>query len=177
MFKLIKPAACLLIPLLPVLAKAQNCNYDYLGTKTLYRAIQYKSKPAPAGYIPVFINHVGRHGARHLTKEVSTSFTYALLAIAEKADGLTANGKRLKAMVTVLDKVEHGQVKSISEEGKDELQGIGKRMAIPLPTSVWSNQRYRRHHQGNPHQAKRRCFFKRVKITIERQPATEAIYR
>lgn len=114
-------------------ANAQNCNYNYLGTKNLYTAPAYKNSPVPAGYQPLFINHVGRHGARHLTKEVNTSFAYTFLASADTANKLTAAGKQLWAYVKALDKVEHGNVKSISGEGADELKGIGKRMYAHYP--------------------------------------------
>lgn len=119
--------------LIPVFAKAQKCNYNYLGTKTLYAAPKGNDKNVPAGYEPVFINHVGRHGARHLTKEVNTSFAYQLIMKADSANSLTSSGKKLKQMILALDKVERGQVKSISVEGKEELEGIGNRMAKWYP--------------------------------------------
>ncbi|MCJ8209049.1 histidine phosphatase family protein [Mucilaginibacter sp. RS28] len=109
-------------------ATAQNCNVAYLGTKTLYKAPSAKASAAPAGYKAVFINHVGRHGARHLTKEVSTSFSYGFLNNADSAGQLTTEGTRLWAMVKKLDKVEHKHVKSISAEGVAELNGLGDRM-------------------------------------------------
>lgn len=122
-----------LVQVSPQLLKAQTCSYNYLGTKNLYTAPAYKNSPVPVGYQPVFINHVGRHGARHLTKEVNTSFAYTFLASADSANKLTAAGKQLWAYVKALDKVEHGNVKSISGEGADELKGIGKRMYSHYP--------------------------------------------
>src|SRR5476651_1776920 len=122
MTKYIKIAALFISILLIVgriNAQAQNCGYNYLGTKTLYTAPTYKNTPPPAGYEPVFINHVGRHGARHLTKEVNTSYAWQLLMHADSAKGLTGTGNKLRLMVIELDKVEHGIVKSISIEGKD----------------------------------------------------------
>jgi multiple inositol-polyphosphate phosphatase/2,3-bisphosphoglycerate 3-phosphatase len=100
----------------------------FLGTKSLYSTPTTTLTDTPAGYSPVFINHVGRHGARHLTKEVTTSFGYAILAKADSAKALTAKGQALFQMVKALAKVEKGKVKSISEEGIAELQGIGERM-------------------------------------------------
>jgi len=107
---------------------AQNCNADFLGTKTLYSNPKVKYTAAPAGYQPVFINHVGRHGARHLTKDVSTYFAYKLLMRADSAHALTAQGEKLKQMVLALDKVEKGNTKSISAEGRAELRDLGARM-------------------------------------------------
>jgi multiple inositol-polyphosphate phosphatase/2,3-bisphosphoglycerate 3-phosphatase len=107
---------------------AQNCNADFLGTKTLYKSGKQKYTPAPAGYAPVFINYVGRHGARHLTKDVKTTSAYSLLIKADSLNALTRKGKQLKQMVIALQKVEKGNTKNISAEGKEELQGLGQRM-------------------------------------------------
>ncbi|MDN3579899.1 histidine-type phosphatase [Mucilaginibacter flavus] len=109
-------------------ASAQDCGTAFLGTKTLYKSPVVKYTPVPKGYEPVFINHVGRHGARHLTKDVKASFTYGFLLKADSAGMLTDEGKLLKKMVLNLQKVEKGNTKSISAEGREELQGIGSRM-------------------------------------------------
>jgi multiple inositol-polyphosphate phosphatase/2,3-bisphosphoglycerate 3-phosphatase len=109
-------------------ASAQNCTDDFLGTKTLYKNPAVKYTPVPAGYKPVFINHVGRHGARHLTKDVSTYFAYKLLMHMDSIHALTAQGEKLWQMVTALDRVEHGNTKSISIEGSLELKGLGERL-------------------------------------------------
>lgn len=111
-----------------IYAVAQNCNTEYLGTKTLYGPPQQKQTAAPKGYQPVFINQAGRHGARHLTKEVNASFAYNILHRADSLHALTADGQKLWEMVQRLDKVEHGRVKSISAEGETELRDLGIRM-------------------------------------------------
>ncbi len=111
-------------------ASAQNCGDGFLGTKTLYKDNHHKNTPAPAGYRPVFIDHVGRHGARHLTKDVKTTSAYALLMQADSANALTEKGKKLKQMVIALQKVEKGSIKFISAEGRDELRGLGERMVL-----------------------------------------------
>jgi multiple inositol-polyphosphate phosphatase/2,3-bisphosphoglycerate 3-phosphatase len=112
------------------LASAQNCDVDFLGTKTLYKGGAQKYTSAPVGYSPVFINHVGRHGARHLTKDVKTTLAYTLLLQADSANDLTAAGKKLKQMVIALQKIEKGSTKFISAEGKGELSGLGERMYV-----------------------------------------------
>src|ERR1700753_1193441 len=86
-------------------AFAQNCTDDFSGTKALYKAPLTKVHPAPAGYEPVFINYVGRHGARHLTKDVSTYYAYKTLMQADSAQGLTADGQKLKQAIVNLNKV------------------------------------------------------------------------
>jgi hypothetical protein len=112
---------------------AQNCDINFLGTKTLYKWDGKKYTPAPTGYEPVFINHVGRHGARHLTKDVKTTLAYSLLSVADSVNNLTEKGKKLKQMVLSLQKVEKGNTKSISAEGAAELEGIGERMYANFP--------------------------------------------
>ena len=112
------------------MASAQQCGDNFLGTKTPYKNPSQKYTPAPAGYFPVFINHVGRHGARHLLKDVKTTFAYALLFQADSANELTNDGKHLKQMVIALQKVETDNIKFISAEGKNELAGLGKRMYL-----------------------------------------------
>lgn len=130
MLKFIKATMLLVVASLAV--KAQTCS-NFLGTKTLYRPGTNATTSSPYGYHPVFINHVGRHGARHLTKAVNTYFAFQLLMKADSLHELTAAGKKLKQMVADLDKVEANDVKSISIEGKEELEGIGKRMAKDYP--------------------------------------------
>jgi len=133
MLKILKIFIFLIFLIAPLLTKAQKCDYDYWGTKALYQFPARQSASVPAGYQPVFINYVGRHGARHLTKQVNSYPAYALLIKAGNAKGLTAEGRKLKQMVLALDKVEHGMVKSISYEGINELEGIGKRMSLSYP--------------------------------------------
>lgn len=115
---------------LPFGVSAQNCASDFLGTKTLYKSPNQKYTPAPTGYEPVFINYVGRHGARHLTKDVKSTLAYKLLLKADSLTALTEQGKRLKKMVIGLQKIEKGNTSFISAEGKDELHGLGERMYL-----------------------------------------------
>jgi len=126
-----KKISLLILSLIAVncVVRAQDCGNDFLGTKTLYKQPAKTRTASPAGYAPVFINHVGRHGARHLTKTVESTLAYRLLLKADSAGQLSADGARLKQMVLNLQKAENGNTKSISAEGKSELEGIGERMA------------------------------------------------
>lgn len=113
-----------------IAASAQNCGDGFLGTKTLYKNSRQKYTPPPEGYRPVFIDHVGRHGARHLTKDVKNTSAWNLLMQADSAGALTEKGKKLKQMVIALQKIEKGNTKSISAEGREELKGLGERMYL-----------------------------------------------
>src|SRR6202000_1931045 len=109
------------------------CNDQYWGTKTLYQPRQKKYTPAPASYKPVFINYVGRHGARHLTKDVAGYAAYSILQKADSAKALKPDGYKLKQMVVLLQKIEQPNLKSISVRGAEEQQGIGARMLLHYP--------------------------------------------
>ena len=107
---------------------AQVCADSFLGSKTLYKSQQDKFSKAPRKYEPVFINHVGRHGARHLTKDVAVSYAYKLLQKADSMNQLNENGKLLKEKVLRLEKVEKRNFESISYEGQQEQWLIAERM-------------------------------------------------
>jgi len=115
------------------ITSAQNCQNQYWGTKTIYEPQQKKYAPIPKGYKPVFINYVGRHGARHLTKDVFTYSAYSVLQKADSAKALKPDGYKLKQMVLLLQKIEHPGLKSISARGVSEQQGIGARMLLHYP--------------------------------------------
>jgi len=117
-----------LLSIVPYISKAQSCKENFLGSKTLYQSQQQKYTAVPKGYVPVFINHVGRHGSRHLTKDVNTSFIYQLLMQADSVNGLSATGKSLKEKILRLEKIEKKDFKSITRRGKEEQQGLADRM-------------------------------------------------
>lgn len=139
MLKHLKIVLYFIILALPFTAGAQNCGYNYAGTKALYSSPAKNLTAAPSGYQPVFINYVGRHGARHLTKAVSSNAGYILLMKADSLKALTTQGQHLRKMVLALNKVEQGDVKSISAEGVSELEGIGHRMGVNYPQVFGAN--------------------------------------
>ncbi len=104
----------------------QNCTVNS-GTKTLYTATP-STLSLPPGYRLVFVNHAGRHGARHLTKDPVTAAGYLLLKKADSLHLLTMAGEKLKEMIEALNLEEHNYTKSISARGKEEQQGIAKRL-------------------------------------------------
>jgi len=110
------------------IAKAQDCSNDYWGSQTLYEPPTIIVTPTPAEYKPVFINYVGRNGAEHLLKDVSTSFVYSLLQKADSAHALKVDGNNLRKMLVLLDNVERPKLDKISFAGIEEQRGIGFRM-------------------------------------------------
>jgi multiple inositol-polyphosphate phosphatase / 2,3-bisphosphoglycerate 3-phosphatase len=107
-----------------------DCNDVHWGTKTIYHPLQKEYAIQPEGYQPVFINYVGRHGARHLTSANADSLLFLVLKMAESEHALTKAGEKLKQMDSVLLLVEKGNFSLISELGKEEQQSIGERMRL-----------------------------------------------
>jgi hypothetical protein len=105
-----------------------KCSEAFLGTKTLYTNLSAAYTKMPSGYNIVFINYAGRHGARHLTKQVTASYLYEVVNKADSLHQLTTNGEKLKKMILLLDKIEKDKVKSISYEGEEELIKIAERL-------------------------------------------------
>lgn len=104
-----------------------------LGSKTPYTAPTALPVVPPPGYTPFFINHVGRHGARHVTslKELT-----ALDHMLDSAS-LSPDGQRLRKMVRSILEVEKQYTPgSLSQVGKEEQYNIGWRMALHFPTLV-----------------------------------------
>ena len=79
------------------------------------------SRP-PDGYEPVFINYVGRHGARSQTSTMGDSILFTFLELAEKENGLSLQGKQLKLMDSLLMGIQKENVASITELGQEEQQ-------------------------------------------------------
>ncbi|WP_316803272.1 histidine-type phosphatase [Pedobacter nototheniae] len=105
-----------------------------LGTKTLYTPLQQKYAPVPKGYEVAYINYVGRHGARHLTKDVAKSYAWKILFKADSLNELSSLGKQLKNAVVNLQKVEIKHLESISVVGAEELELIAKRLYLNQKT-------------------------------------------
>jgi len=98
------------------------------GTKTPYRFSKQRYTPAPKGFQPVFVNYVGRHGARFLTKAGSDITLLNVLSQAEKEHALTKKGALLKAMVIRFLSIENNNYENITLLGEKEQAEIGARL-------------------------------------------------
>ena len=105
----------------------------FLGTKTPYPAPVGVYTSPPAGFQPVFVNYVGRHGARFMTKAGPDVEALRLLETAEGKQGLTKVGLRVRRMVRRLCEIEKGQYENITLLGAEEQQAIGQRMLSRYP--------------------------------------------
>ncbi len=105
-----------------------NYNLSFLGTKTPYIYTATENIPPPRGYKPVFINYVGRHGARFLTDPKDLSTLIKVLSLVKKQNELTGQGYRLEKMLKLFRQIESGKYGDITQAGKEEQEGIGSRM-------------------------------------------------
>jgi multiple inositol-polyphosphate phosphatase / 2,3-bisphosphoglycerate 3-phosphatase len=105
----------------------------YLATKTLYHPQQEKYALPPAGYQPVFINYIGRHGTRFLTDPKDDETLMKILSQAASEDALTSTGYRLQRMMELFEQVEKNNYGNITIRGTEEQIGIAKRMREEYP--------------------------------------------
>lgn len=136
-WKKIAPFALPALVYTTITASAQNSYNPPLGTKTLYVAGKDTDAPAPAGYVPFFINYIGRHGARHATGTAELQRLDTFLQEAADANALLPDGQRLHRMVRVLLQVEGnypaGRLTAI---GEAEQFHIGRDMGQGYPDVV-----------------------------------------
>ena len=111
-----------------------NAQQLYTGTKTPYQYDSlHKLMVAPNGYTPFFINYVGRHGARFLTKAGSDDEVIAVLNAAEQAGKLTEDGMKIKKMAALLKAIGLNNYGNITLSGELEQHDIAKRMQSNYP--------------------------------------------
>lgn len=99
-------------------------------------------EPAPAGYEPVFVESLNRHGSRALTTPADVDNVLALWRSASSAGALTDLGRRFGHDVRQLhqDNIDLGYG-DLSALGATELRGIGRRTAQRLPSLLDADAR------------------------------------
>ncbi|MCS3798602.1 histidine-type phosphatase [Niastella sp. OAS944] len=100
----------------------------YAGTKTPYPTPAQQYTPPPAGFKPVFVNHVGRHGSRFLTKAGSDQMVFDILNKAQSQKALTPLGQQLLGMTEHFVAIQKENYENITGLGKEEQACIAKRM-------------------------------------------------
>lgn len=104
-----------------------SADFNYLGTKQPYNVKEISNTTAPNGYKPFFINHLGRHGSRHLSSPKYDVSLYELLSIAEKDNSITPEGLKLKESIAQLMEIEKGNYGLLTDVGVKEQKEIAKR--------------------------------------------------
>lgn len=110
---------------------AQAGAYMYAGTSLPYPG-DYGISDAqlPDSLQAVFVNHVGRHGARFLT---SPQTTHRLLDYLDSCDTLSPVGRNVLWLCHTLDSVTAGCWGALDEMGREEQDSIGARLARRFP--------------------------------------------
>ncbi len=104
---------------------------DYLASKSPYPVPKEPPKIARGleRCRPIFINHVGRHGSRHLTHNEGIEDLAALVAKAAQEQALEPLGAKFTALLEKAKKMESTEaLGQLTDQGRNEHRGIGERM-------------------------------------------------
>ena len=107
-----------------------------LGSKTPYAPRQEAAlyEPAPAGFVPVAVQLVSRHGSRGLTKPGSDEAALKLWREAEAAGALTPLGRRFGAdLQRFIDAQRQLGYGNLSQLGVEEQEQLARRLVARLP--------------------------------------------
>lgn len=100
--------------------------YVYAGTSLPYEA-PWGKVSIPDSLEVLFVNHVGRHGARYLS---SDKFSKKLEKEFDRAGSLSYVGERVARLCEVVDSMSEGHWGELDPLGKSEQANIGKRFAV-----------------------------------------------
>lgn len=105
------------------------------GSKTAY---QYNSNQtltsAPTDYQAFYIDHIGRHGSRYISKSKHEDLAYHILSLADSQQQLTDSGKDLLRQVTILKQLNQNHYGQLTNLGRKDISLISNRMLENNPT-------------------------------------------
>lgn len=107
------------------------------GSLTPYPSVT--SVQYPDSLVPVFINHVGRHGARYPASSANCVQLSRLLSKADSLGTITPLGRRLAALTDNVIDLSNGQWGALDSLGMAEQRGIATRMFTNF-TDVFSRK-------------------------------------
>lgn len=119
-----------LFTILSTLSFSEN---NYLGTQTLYVEKPGTQTPAPEGFKPFYINHLGRHGARYLSKAKYIDYLKDTLIDAKLKGFRTSKGDELFSRLNDLENFEKEHYGLLSNVGKTMEFQIGDRAYNNFP--------------------------------------------
>ena len=109
------------------------------GSLTPYPEIAPDAGAYPDSLVPVFINHVGRHGARYPASAANCLALEKALAKADSCGTITALGKKLRALNLDVISASNGRWGALDSLGMAEQAGIARRMFFNF-TDVFSTK-------------------------------------
>jgi multiple inositol-polyphosphate phosphatase/2,3-bisphosphoglycerate 3-phosphatase len=103
---------------------------DYLGSKTSYPSPPVLFKPISEECRPIHINHLSRHGSRHLTENSDIEKIKQIINIAHDNHGLTDQlFHGMSDLIKEYTFIEHRDaLGQLTDQGIKELQSISERM-------------------------------------------------
>lgn len=123
----------LLIPLVVLIVSCSTYDKNrYAGTKTLYQYHNVKHTKPPQGYKPFYVDYTGRHGSRYMGDPTERAVAEVLQKAKDK-DLLTEKGQQLLGQAKRFTEVNQGNYGLLTDVGKKELEGIGRRMLTKYP--------------------------------------------
>lgn len=103
------------------------------GSSMSYACLAQEYTPAPAGFEPFYINHLGRHGSRYHTSESLFPSLCSMLSSAAEAGQLTPRGEELRQRLERVAKAMKKRTGDLTQKGAAEHAAIAARMAANYP--------------------------------------------
>ena len=104
-----------------------------LGTQMPYNYTPVTEFPLPEGYVPFYVNYLGRHGGRNLDDPEGAKWLVTILQCAYEHQGLTLRGLELLSKIMSILEMNHDYYSNLSEEGARMIEGIAHRMYLNYP--------------------------------------------
>ncbi len=129
---------CLLCSMTALMAQSirDEINADIRKSGGLYMAYpgpQKAQTPAPKGFRPFYVSHLGRHGSRWLADGVCYEETVKMLAAADSAGKLTSLGKDVLSRLRVIAADAKGHEGELTPLGVRQHKEIAGRMVASFP--------------------------------------------
>lgn len=114
---------------------------DMCGTYMLYPLPVKRQTPAPEGYKPLFLNHIGRHGSRFPVSDADLNTVETILMMQKQADNLSDSGDDLLLKIKDFYLKCYGKWGQLSSVGAEQQQGIGERLVSQYGSNLFVNIR------------------------------------
>lgn len=118
-------------------AAEKTCICSYLESAGTYmpypEPISKEESAPPKGYVPFFINHIGRHGGGTISSSESIDYLLFHLQEAAKVGKLTSQGSELHSQLRKLKETLNGHWGELTTSGHAEQVGIAHRLAARYP--------------------------------------------
>lgn len=125
-----------LTPQAPATPAAESASY---GSRTPYPVPAVTDPAGPVGFSPVFLQHLGRHGARTSTPGDDGAEAGLLWRRASRAHALTPLGAQLGPVLDVLDAAtDRIGLGRLTTAGRSEQEGLGRRTGTRV-AALWAS--------------------------------------